>query len=47
MGPGAVVVVHIRCEDAAQMALVEDDDVVQALSPGGADHTLDVGVLPR
>jgi len=36
-----------KMRGAAQMALVEDDDVVQALAPDRADHTLDVGVLPR
>ena len=47
MGAGALVIVYIREEDAAQMALVEDDDLIQALPPDRADHALDVSVLPR
>ena len=46
MGSGSVVVVHVRCKDVAQMALVEDDDLIQALPPDRADHALDVSVLP-
>src|SRR5229473_8066154 len=47
MGSGSVVIVHVRCKDVAQMALVEDDDLIQALPPDRADHALDVSVLPR
>ena len=35
-----------RMKDSAQMALVEDDDVVQTLPPDRTDESLDVGVLP-
>jgi len=47
MRPGAVVIIHVGREDAAQMALVEDDDMVQAFPPDRTDDPLDVGVLPR
>ena len=47
MRSGSVVVVHVRCKDVAQMAFVEDDELIQALPPDRADHALDVSVLPR
>lgn len=43
----AMVVLKLAGQDALQMALVRYDDVVEALSPDGADQALDVGVLPR
>lgn len=45
MRAGAVVVVGISLEHAAQMRLAEDDQVVQAFPPYRADQTLDVVVL--
>jgi hypothetical protein len=33
--------------DAAQMGLVEDDDVVQTLPPDRTDDPLNVEILPR
>jgi hypothetical protein len=47
MGSGSVVIVQVRCKDVAQMALVEDDDLIQALPPNRAAHAFDVSVLPR
>jgi hypothetical protein len=47
MGSGSVVIVHVRYKNLAQMAFVEDDDLIQALPPDRADHALDVSVLPR
>src|SRR5208337_4307962 len=44
---GCVVIVDIRGQDAAQMALVEDNDVIQTLAADRTDHSLDVSVLPR
>jgi multidrug resistance efflux pump len=44
---GALVIVDIRGQDAAQMALVEDHKVIQALATNRTDHALDVSVLPR
>ena len=46
MGAAAVVVVRIRGQDATQMALVEDYDVVEALTANRTDHAFDVCVLP-
>ena len=47
MRAAAVVVVRIRGEDATQMALVADYDVVEALTAKRTDHSLDLCVLPR
>jgi len=44
---GAVVVVGISVEPAAQMRLAKDDHVIQALSSDRSDRSLDVPVLPR
>lgn len=43
----AVVVVDILREDPARVALVEDDDVIQALATERSDEALRVGVMPR
>ena len=45
MGPGVVVVVHVRRKDASQMAFVEDNEVVQTLPPNRADDPLDIRAL--
>jgi predicted nucleic acid-binding protein len=42
-----MVVVDIRGEDATQMALVEDYDVVEALAANRTYDALDVYVLRR
>jgi len=47
MRAGALVIVDIRGQDAAQMALVEDHDVVETFATDRTDHALDVSVLPR
>ena len=47
MGSGSMVIIHVRCKNVAQMAFVEDDDLIQALPPDRTDHALDVSVLPR
>ena len=47
MRPGAIVVPGVRGKDPAELPLVEDDHVVQALSTQGANESLRVGVLPR
>src|ERR1039457_4683142 len=41
-----VIILHIRLHVSAQRLLVENDDVVDALSPNRTDHALDVGPLP-
>jgi hypothetical protein len=43
----AMVVDEIRSKDAAEMLVIEDDHVVQAVAPNGADQALDIGILPR
>ena len=47
VGTGLVVVDAIGAEQAPGMSLVEDDDVVEHLSPDGADDAFGEGVLPR
>ena len=47
MRPGAIVVARVRGEDPAEMPLVENDDVVQALSTQRANESLRKAVLPR
>ncbi len=47
MGTGALVIIDIGEQDEAQMALVEDHEVIQTFATERADHALDVCVLPR
>src|SRR5713101_9779729 len=47
MRAGALVIVDIRGQDATQVALVEDHDVIETLAANRTDHTLDARVLPR
>ncbi len=42
-----VVVREVRREDPPKVPLVEDDHVVQALSPYGPDHPFRKRILPR
>ena len=46
MRPGSVVAIDVSGKHAAQMALVEDDEVVQALAAYRTDDPLDVHILP-
>ena len=46
MGARLVVVVDIGREDAAQMALVADYDVVETFATKRTDDALDESVLP-
>jgi hypothetical protein len=41
-----MVVVEVQSEDAPKVTLVEDNDVVQAVSPDAADQAFDIRVLP-
>jgi len=41
-----VIILHVRLHVSAQRLLVENDHVVDALSPNRTDHALDVGPLP-
>ena len=47
MRPGAVVVAREIRKDPAEMPLVENDDMVQALSTQRSDESLRIAVLPR
>src|SRR5262249_40327504 len=47
MRSGVVMVSKIARQHAAQMALVEDDDVIQAFPADRTDQTLNIRVLPR
>jgi hypothetical protein len=42
-----MMVLKIARQDAAQVMLVEDDDVIQTFPADRTDETLDIGVLPR
>jgi hypothetical protein len=41
-----IVIVKVRRQYAAQMTVIEDDDVIETLTANRADDALDVGVLP-
>src|SRR5213593_644583 len=47
MGTRRVVVSKVRSEQAAEMPLVEHDEVVEAFPPNRADHPFGEGILPR
>ena len=47
VGPGSVIVLEVLPQDAPQVLLSDNDDVVQAVPPNGPDHALAVRVLPR
>src|SRR5260221_707171 len=47
MCAGVVRVSRLARYNAAQMVLVEDDDVIQTFSADRTDEALSVGVLPR
>src|SRR5262245_6034685 len=42
-----VVVLEVLGEDAAQMSLARDDDVVETFSPDGPNQALHVRIRPR
>jgi hypothetical protein len=44
---GVVVISRVCSQHVPQMRLVEDDQMVEALSPDGSDQPLDIGGLPR
>ena len=46
MGSQTVIIVAVWAKNAPLMPLVEDDYVVQAFPPKGADHTFNIRVLP-
>ena len=45
--PGPVIVREVRGQDASQVPLVENDDMVHALAANRADESLREGILPR
>src|SRR5262245_47324174 len=47
MCSGVVMILKIARQHAAQMAFVEDDDVIQTFPTDRTDETLSIGVLPR
>lgn len=47
MGSGAVVIGEIARQDVTQVALAQDDDVVEAVAPDRSDQALGEGILPR
>ena len=46
VGPRGVVVAAVAAEEPAEMGLVEDEEMIQALPADGADHPLHERVLP-
>ena len=42
-----VVIGEVASENSCEMALVENNDVIQTLSSNAADNALDIRVLPR
>lgn len=42
-----MIVSEVRGQEASQMPLAEDDDMVQTLAPNGSDQSLRIRVLPR
>ncbi len=41
-----LIIVKIGSQNAAQAALVEDEDMVETLAPNGADQPFDISILP-
>ena len=44
---GLVIVAEIIFEQSAQMVVIEDDHMIQALATNASDHPLDIAILPR
>ena len=47
VGPEPMIVLEVLAQDVPQVLLSENDDVVEAVPPDGADHALAVRILPR
>ena len=47
VGPGAVVISEITSQDVTQVALAQDDDVVETVAPDRVDQAFGEGILPR
>ena len=46
MRSGPMIVLNVGRQDASQMTLVDDDDVIKAFAADRANDALDLGVLP-
>jgi hypothetical protein len=46
VGPGSVIVLKVLPQDAPEVLLSDNDDVVEAVPPKGTDHALAVWILP-
>jgi len=46
VGSGVVVVREVASQDVTQVALAQDEDMVETLAPDRADEPLREGVLP-
>ena len=44
---GLVIVAEIVFEQSAQMIVIKDDHMIQALATNASDHPLDIAILPR
>src|ERR1019366_1703890 len=47
MRPRPMIILNVRRQDAAQMTLIENYDVIETLAPDRANDPLDISVLPR
>jgi hypothetical protein len=47
MSSGLVIVGKVGGQDATEMAFIENDDVVETVSPYRPDKALNIGILPR
>ena len=47
VGPEPMIVLEVLAQDAPQVLLSENDDVVEAVPPKGTHHALAVRILPR
>ena len=46
MGPRLVVIGEITSQDASQVFLAKDDDVIETLAPDASDHAFAERILP-
>jgi|HubBroStandDraft_6_1064221.scaffolds.fasta_scaffold2093887_1 hypothetical protein len=47
MRTGTIVIIDVVSENPAQMASLNDEDMVEAFLPDRADESFDVSILPR
>jgi len=46
MRPRPMIVLNIGRQDAAQVTLIENDDVIETFAPDRANDPLDISILP-